>query len=60
MNMFLSVPVDLENYTKDNTDRYHFNAVVSDQDLMEVDHVCTPKKRMHSMHVTPVTELPVS
>ena len=43
MNIFLPLPVDLENYTKDNTDRYHFNAVVSDQDLMEVDHICTQK-----------------
>lgn len=34
----LCTHADLENYTKDNIDRHHFNAVVSDQDLMEVNH----------------------
>lgn len=47
MNIASALSADLENYTKDNTDRYHFNAVVSDQDLMEVDHVCIQDTRMH-------------
>lgn len=60
---FLHSVTDLENWN--GTDRHHFNAIVSDQDLIEVVWHFGPHLQHHhkitlSLHSTCLTDLPPS